>query len=97
MSDREFSELQLRVQICPRNVSGRSPRSHFRSWATNRPLRACTGNACMAANEARARVNKAYVQMDEIDRNNDLSRDGKYRQRNKIRLKRLRTSRHQER
>jgi hypothetical protein len=33
-----------------------------------------------AANEARERVSKAYVQMDEIDRNADLSRDGKYRQ-----------------
>jgi hypothetical protein len=34
-----------------------------------------------AVNEARERVSKAYVQMDEIDRNADLSRDGKYRQR----------------
>jgi hypothetical protein len=37
-----------------------------------------------AANEARARVSKAYMQMDEIDRNADLSRDGKYRERGKI-------------
>ena len=29
------------------------------------------------------RVSKAYMQMDEIDRNADLSRDGKYRQRRK--------------
>ena len=29
------------------------------------------------------RVSKAYMQMDEIDRNADLSRDGKYRQRSK--------------
>ena len=36
-----------------------------------------------AANEARERLSKAYVQMDEIDRNADLSPDGKYRQRNK--------------
>ena len=36
-----------------------------------------------AANEARERVSKAYMQMDEIDRNADLSRDGKYRQRSK--------------
>ena len=36
-----------------------------------------------AANEARERVSKSYRQMDEIDRNADLSRDGKYRQRSK--------------
>ena len=34
-----------------------------------------------AADEARERVSKAYTQMDEIDRDADLSRDGKYRQR----------------
>jgi len=34
-----------------------------------------------AAIEARERVSKAYAQMDEINRNDDLSRDGKYRQR----------------
>jgi hypothetical protein len=36
-----------------------------------------------AANEARERVRKAYMQMDEIDRNTDLSREGKERQRSK--------------
>jgi hypothetical protein len=36
-----------------------------------------------AADEARERVSKAYTQMDEIDRNADLSRDGKYCQRSK--------------
>ena len=36
------------------------------------------------ADEARERVSKAYMLMDEIDRNADLSRDGKYRQRSKI-------------
>jgi hypothetical protein len=36
-----------------------------------------------AANEARARVSKAYTQMDEIDHNASLSSDGKYRQRSK--------------
>ena len=35
------------------------------------------------ANEARARVGKFYTLADEIDRNADLSRDGKYRQRSK--------------
>ncbi len=34
-----------------------------------------------AVNEARGRMSKAYVQMDEIDRDADLSREGKYRQR----------------
>jgi hypothetical protein len=33
------------------------------------------------ADEARERVSKAYVQMEEIDRNADLSHDGKHRQR----------------
>jgi hypothetical protein len=37
-----------------------------------------------AANEARARVSKAYTQMDEIDRNADISRDNKYQERSKI-------------
>ena len=41
------------------------------------------GGTKLAANEARERVSKAYVQMDQIDCNADLSRDGKYRQRNK--------------
>ena len=36
-----------------------------------------------AANEARARVSKFYTLADEIDRNTDLSRDDKYRQRSK--------------
>ena len=35
----------------------------------------------MAVNEARERVSKACGQMDEIDRNADLPRDGKYWQR----------------
>jgi hypothetical protein len=37
-----------------------------------------------AANEVRWRVSKAYMQMDETDRNTDLSGDGKYRERGKI-------------
>ena len=36
-----------------------------------------------AANEARERVRKAYLLMDEIDRRAELSRDDKYRQRSK--------------
>ena len=36
--------------------------------------------ALAAANEARDRVRKAYMQMDEIDRDAGLSADDKYRQ-----------------
>ena len=36
-----------------------------------------------AVSEARARVSKAYMQMDAIDRNAGLSRDDKYHQRSK--------------
>ena len=36
-----------------------------------------------AANEARERVRKAYLLMDEINRRAELSRDDKYRQRSK--------------
>jgi hypothetical protein len=35
----------------------------------------------VSSNEARARVSKAYAQMDEIDCETELSHDGKYRQR----------------
>jgi hypothetical protein len=72
MNDKEFSELQLRMMIVPQQV--RWPAPEYVHW---QKLHA-------AANEARARVSKAYAQMDEIDRNPDLSHDGKYRQRSKI-------------
>ena len=70
--DKEFFELQLRATIAPQQV--RWPAPEYLHWQ------------CLhaAANEARERVSKAYMQMDEIDRNADLSRDGKYRQRSKI-------------
>jgi hypothetical protein len=42
-----------------------------------------TGSACVLALRRRNSVSKAYRQMDEIDLNADLSRDGKYRQRSK--------------
>ena len=68
MNDKEFSELHLRATIVPRQV--RWPAPEYLHWQRLHE----------AANEARERVSKAYVQMDEIDRNADLSRDGKYRQ-----------------
>jgi hypothetical protein len=71
MSDKEFSELQLRAQICAGQCAW--PKPEYVHWQRLHE----------AVNEARARVSKAYMQMDEIDRNADLSRDGKYRQRHK--------------
>ena len=66
MNDREFSELQLRMMIVPQQV--RWPAPEYLHWQRLHEV----------ANEARARVSKAYMQMDEIDHNVDLSRDGKY-------------------
>ena len=71
MNDREFSELQLRMMIVPRQVKWPAP-EHVH-WQRLHEV----------VNEARERVSKAYMQMDEIDRNADLSRDGKYHQRSK--------------
>ncbi len=71
MNDKEFAELQLRATIVPQQV--RWPAPEYMHWQRLHE----------AANEARERVSKAYMQMDEIDRNADLSRDGKYRQRSK--------------
>ena len=72
MNDKEFAELQLRATIVPQQV--RWPAPEYVHWQRLHE----------AANEARERVSKAYMQMDEIDRNADLSRDGKYRERSKI-------------
>jgi DNA-binding phage protein len=72
MSDTEFAELELRATICPGQCQW--PRSEHVAWQKLHE----------AANEARAHVSKAYMQMDEIDRDADLSRDGKYRERSKI-------------
>ena len=72
MNDQEFFELQLRATIVPQQV--RWPGSEYPHW---RRLHE-------AVNEARARVSKAYMQMDEIDRSANLSRDAKYHQRSKI-------------
>ena len=65
----KFNELKLRMTIVPGQV--RWPAPEYLHWQRLHE----------AVNEARERVSKAYMQMDEIDRNADLSRDGKYRQR----------------
>ena len=72
MNDKEFSELQLRATIVPQQV--RWPAPEYLHWQRLHE----------AADEARERVSKTCAQMDEIDRDADLSRDGKYRQRSKI-------------
>ena len=71
MNDKEFFELQLRMMIVPHQVGWPAP--EYVHWQRLHAV----------ANEARERVSKAYAQMDEIDRDADLSRDGKYRQRSK--------------
>lgn len=72
MNDKEFFELELRMTIVPQQV--RWPAPEHVHWQRLHAV----------ANEARERVSKAYAQMDEIDRDADLSRDGKYGQRSKI-------------
>ena len=71
MDDKEFAQLQLRATICPHQA--RWPASEHVHWQRLHE----------AANEARERVSKFYMLADEIDRNTDLSRDDKYRQRSK--------------
>ena len=69
MSDKEFAELELRATICPGQT--RWPAADLPHWQ----------RLHQAANEARSRVSKAHMQMDEIDRDADLSPDDKYRKR----------------
>ena len=71
MSDKAFAELELRATICPGQCEW--PKPEYIHWQKLHE----------AANEARERVKKVYMQMDEIDRNGDLSPDGKYRYRSK--------------
>ena len=71
MNDTEFSELELRATIVPQQA--RWPAPEYVHWQR---LHA-------AADEARERVRKAHKQMVEIDRNADLSPEGKERQRRK--------------
>jgi cysteinyl-tRNA synthetase len=71
MNDRDFSELQLRMMIVPHQV--RWPAPEYLHWQRLHE----------AADEARERVSKAYARMDEIDRNPNLTREEKERQRRK--------------
>jgi hypothetical protein len=67
-AEAEFRELELEAMIVPYQRGWPNDTLHWQRLHE-------------AANEARARVRKAYMQMDEIDRSADLSRDAKYRQR----------------
>jgi hypothetical protein len=72
MNDKEFFELQLRTMIVPHQA--RWPAPELLHWQKLHAV----------ANEARERVGRAYMQMDEIDRNSELSRESKWHQRLKI-------------
>jgi hypothetical protein len=82
MSDKEFSELQLRALIYPGQCAWPNPDITF-SIVGDRPTAKGLHWQRLheAANEARQRVSKFYMLADEIDRDADLSRDCKYRQR----------------
>ena len=71
MTDKEFAELELRATICPRQSEW--PKPEHMVWEKLHEV----------ANEARERVSKVYTLADEIDRNADVTGDGKYRQRRK--------------
>ena len=68
MKDQEYNELKLKMQIVPHQV--RWPAEHVH-WQRLHQV----------VNEARERMSKAHMQMDDIDRNADLPREGKERQR----------------
>ena len=72
MNDAEFSELRLRATIVPQQA--RWPAPEYLHWQKLHAV----------ADEARGRVSKAYALMDEIDRNADLSPEGKDRQRRQV-------------
>ena len=71
MDDKSFDELKLRMTIVPEQA--RWPAPEHSHWQ----------HLHQVVDEARERVSQAYAQMDEIDRNADLSRDGKESQRRK--------------
>ena len=70
MEDSAYNALKLKVTICPEQVRWPTQYTHWERLH-------------QVVNEARERVSKACVQMDEIDLNADLSREGKERQRRK--------------
>jgi hypothetical protein len=72
MNDKEFFELQLLTMIVPHQA--RWPAPELLHWQKLHAV----------ASEARERVSRAYMQMDEIDRNSELSREGKGHQRREI-------------
>jgi hypothetical protein len=72
MSDKDFAELELRATICPGQFGWPKPESV--PWQRLHDV----------PNEARARVTKAYTEMDEIDRQASLSSEIKYRRRCEI-------------
>jgi hypothetical protein len=71
MDDKAFDELKMRMAIVPQQA--RWPAPEFVHWQRLHAV----------ADEARERVSKACAQMDEIDRNPNLSREEKERQRRK--------------
>jgi hypothetical protein len=75
MNDKEFSELQLRMMIVPKQASWPAP--ELLHWQKLHAV----------ANEARECVSKAYSLMDKIDQDASLSREGKARQRHAVATK----------
>ena len=72
MNDKEFFKLHLRATIVPQQARWPAPESlHWQRLHE-------------AADEARARVSKAYMEMDEIDGDATLTSDIKYRRRCEI-------------
>jgi hypothetical protein len=82
MSDKEFSELQLRVQICPGQCDWPKPDITFSMMGDKPTAKGLHWQRLHeAVNEARERVSKACMQMDEIDCKAELSREDKHHQR----------------
>ena len=85
MSDKEFSELQLRMQICPAQCEWPRPDVTFSIMGDKPTAKGMHWQRLHdAVIEARARVTKAYAQMDEIDANAKLSREEKQYQRSEL-------------
>ena len=68
MEDSAYNALKLKATICPEQVRWPTQYTH---WERLHEV----------VNEARERVSKAYLQMADIDRNAELSREGRERQR----------------
>jgi hypothetical protein len=72
LSDKEFAELELRATICAAQCEWPKPENVI--WQKLHAV----------PNEARERVSKASIRMDEIDGNADLSREEKQNQRYEV-------------